>query len=102
MKDNKLYSILDLIEEISKVDEMIDLHQNSDSKLMLNQYKKQKLKLSNYLVKELLTNTDNRLEVMPIIKLFIEKFYDDEINHLKLDENDSLKRIENVFTENYR
>jgi hypothetical protein len=101
MKDNKLYSILDLIEEISKVDKMIDLHKDSNSTLMLNQYKNQKLKLSNYLFKELLSNSDNRSEVMYIIKLFIEKFYDNEISHLKFGENDSLKKIENVFIENY-
>ena len=44
MKDNKLYSILDLIEEIDKVDKMIYLHSSSKSDLMLNQYKNQKLK----------------------------------------------------------
>ncbi|MFB9077732.1 hypothetical protein ACFFLS_00535 [Flavobacterium procerum] len=101
MKDNKLYHILDLIEEIDKVDKMISLHENSDSSLMSNQYQNQKLKLSNYLVKELLTNSDNRTEVMYIIKLFIEKFYVNEINHLKFGENDNLKKIENVFIENY-
>ena len=47
MKDNKLYTILDLIEEIDKVDKMIDLHNESSSSLMLSQYKSQKLKLSN-------------------------------------------------------
>ena len=62
--------------------------------------KNQKLKLSNYLFKELLTNSDNRSEVMYLIKIFIEKFYDNEINQLKFEENDSLKKIQNVF-ENY-
>ena len=101
MKDNKLYHILDLIEEIDKVDKMLVLHKDSDSDLMLNQYKSQKLKLSNYLVKELLTNSDNRTEVMYIIKLFIEKFYNNEMRNLQFEENDSLKKIENVFIENY-
>ena len=101
MKDNKLYSILDLIEEINKVDKMIDLHSKSDSVLILNQYQNQKLKLSNYLFKELLTNSDNRSEVMYIIKIFIEKFYNNEINHLNFGENDSLKKIESVVIENY-
>lgn len=101
MKDNKLYHILDLIEEINNVDKMIFLHKDSSSNLMSSQYKNQKLKLSNYLVKELLTNSDNRAEVMYIIKLFIEKFYNNEINHLQFEENDSLKKIENVFIENY-
>lgn len=101
MKDNKLYHILDLIEEIDKVDKMLILHKDSDSNLMLSQYKNQKLKLSNYLVKELLTNSDNRTEVMYIIKLFIEKFYNNEMRHLEFEENDNLKKIENVFIENY-
>jgi hypothetical protein len=101
MKDNKLYSILDLIEEIDKVDKMIYLHTGSASDLMLNQYKNQKLKLSNCLFKELLANSDNRSEVMYLIKIFIEKFYDNEINHLKFEENDNLKKIQNVFLENY-
>jgi hypothetical protein len=101
MKDNKLYHILDLIEEINNVDKMIFLHKDSSSNLMSSQYKNQKLKLSNYLVKELLTNSDNRSEVMYIIKLFIEKFYNNEITHRQFEENDSLKKIENVFIENY-
>lgn len=102
MKDNKLYHILDLIEEIDKVDKMILLHKDSDSDLMSTQYKNQKLKLSNCLVKELLTNSDNRAEVMYIIKLFIEKFYIEEISHLKFEENDNLKKIENVFIGHYQ
>lgn len=101
MNDNKLYHILDLIEEIDKVDKMLVLHKDSDSDLMSSQYKNQKLKLSNYLVKELLTNSDNRTEVMYIIKLFIEKFYNNEMNHLQFEENDNLKKIEEVFIENY-
>jgi len=101
MNDNKLYHILDIIEEINKVDKMLVLHKDSNSDLMSSQYKNQKLKLSNYLVKELLTNSDNRTEVMYIIKLFIEKFYNKEINHLQFEENDNLKKIEDVFIENY-
>ena len=97
MKDSKLYDILDLIEEINKVDNMIDLHKDSTSNLMVNQYKNQKLKLSNFLFKELLTNSDNRSEVMYIIKLFIEKFYSHELKHHKFDQNDSFKKIEDVF-----
>lgn len=101
MKDNKLYSILDLIEEIDKVDKMIDLHKNADSDLMLNQYKDQKLKLSNYLFKELLTNSGDKPEVMYIFKIFIEKFYNDENHPVTFDENDGLKKIRNLFLENY-
>ncbi|WCM42029.1 hypothetical protein MG290_14010 [Flavobacterium sp. CBA20B-1] len=100
MKDNKLYNILDLIEEINKVDKMIELHQDSASDLMLKQYQNQKLKLSNLLFKELLTNTDSRTDVMYLIKMFIEKFYQKEIkNHRRFKKEDHLKRIEDVFLE---
>ncbi|MDM1407614.1 hypothetical protein [Myroides sp. DF42-4-2] len=54
---------------------MIELHRNSSSTVMINQYQHQKLKLSNCLVQELLLQNENRLKVMYIIKLFIEKFY---------------------------
>lgn len=101
MKDNKLYNILDLIEEINKVDKMINLHKDSKSNLMFNQYKNQKLKLSNYLFKELLANSDNKPEVMYIINIFIEKFYNYELKHHNFDQNDSLKKIEDIFIENY-
>ena len=49
MKDNKLYQILDLIEEITKVDKMIELHRGAESTIMLEQYQHQKFKLSAYL-----------------------------------------------------
>lgn len=101
MKNNKLYTILDLIEEIDKVDKMIDLHKDTSSSLMLNQYKNQKLKLSNCLFHELLANSDNRPEVMYIIKLFVEKFYNHEINNHTFEKDDSFKKIEAVFIEQY-
>lgn len=100
MKDNKLYNILDLIEEIDKVDKMIELHKDSESDLMLKQYQDKKLKLSGFLFEELLTNTGSRSEVMYLIKIFIEKFYQQEIkNHQRFKREDHLKRIEDVFLE---
>jgi len=101
MKENRLYNILDLIEEISKVDKMIEIHKTTQSTLMLNQYTNQKLKLSGFLFKELLSNSDNRSEVMHIIKLFIEKFYSYELQHLNYSSNDSFKQIEDVVSQNY-
>ena len=80
---------------------LITLHQDSDSDLMLNQYKSQKLKLSNYLIKELLSNKNNSSEAMYLIKMFIEKFYNREMNQLKFEEDDSFKKIKNVFIQNY-
>jgi len=98
MEDNKLYHILDLIEEINKVDKMIEIHKKSELDLMLKQYQNQKLKLSSLLFKELLTNTDNSTDVMYLIKMFIEKFYPVKGHH-RFKKEDRLKRIEDVFLE---
>ena len=46
MKNNNLYHILDLVEEIESVDKMIAIHSDSQSNLMLSQYISQKLKLT--------------------------------------------------------
>ena len=50
---------------------------------------------------ELLSNKDSKPEAMYIIKIFIEKFYNDEIKISRVNKDESLKRIKNVFTENY-
>lgn len=101
MKDNSLYEILDLIEEIDKVDKMIKTHQNTDSEIMLNQYSNQKLKLSGFLFNELLSNSNKQPEVMNIIKLFIEKFYNYELKNLDVNRDDSFRQIEEVVSQNY-
>ncbi|MFH6992418.1 hypothetical protein [Flavobacterium sp. FlaQc-48] len=97
MKDNKLYTILDLIEEINKVDQMIEIHKTTDSALMLNQYSHKKLKLSGFLFKELLSNSGNSSEVMHVIKLFIEKFYSKELSNVNFEKDNDFKQIEDVF-----
>lgn len=101
MKDNSLYNILDLIEEIDKVDKMIKIHQNTDSEIMLHQYSNQKLKLSGFLFNELLSNSNKQPEVMNIIKLFIEKFYNYELKNLDTNRDDSFRQIEEVVSQNY-
>jgi hypothetical protein len=103
MKANDLYNILDLIEEINKVDKMIALHKNADSSLMLDQYIHQKLKLSGFLFNELLSNSNNhQSEVMHIIRLFIEKFYGNELKDVNFENDKSFKQIEEVVLQNYR
>jgi len=101
MKDNNLYAILDLIEEISKVDKMIAIHKDSTSSLMLKQYTHQKLKLSGYLFKELLSNSNDQSEVMHIIRLFIDKFYNNELKNVNFENDKSFSQIESVVLKHY-
>src|SRR5690554_7296366 len=76
---------------------MIELHKDSESDFMLKQYQDKKLKLSGFLFEELLTNTDSRSEVMYLIKIFIEKFYQQEIkNHQRFKKEDYLRSEEHT------
>jgi hypothetical protein len=98
MKDNKLYEILDLIEEITKVDKMIDIHRgSSETTIMLEQYQHQKLKLSAYLFKELISHSGDKTGVMYLIKIFIDKFYSKEIKNRKIVKDEQLERIEDLL-----
>lgn len=99
MKENTLFKILDLIEEIENVDKMIKIHSESESRLMYDQYRNQKFKLSNILFKELIENKNSKPENMYLVKLFIEKFYKNEIQNYKLVKKDSYsEKIEKAFS----
>lgn len=97
MKDNKLYQILDLIEEITKVDKMIELHRGAESTIMLEQYQHQKFKLSAYLFKELISNSGDDKGVVYLIKIFIDKFYGHEMKNSKTVKDEHLERIEDLL-----
>ncbi len=98
MKDNNLYNILDLIEEIQNVDKMIDLHSDSKSKLMFDQYTHQKLKLTTILIEDLMANNKDNQDVMYLVKLMIERFYGNVLKNPKsIEEDHNLKKIKEAF-----
>jgi len=53
MTSAQKYKLMDLIEDIEKVDRMISLHSSDSSAMMLEQYKYKKDKLISYLIDEL-------------------------------------------------
>ncbi|WP_294246505.1 hypothetical protein [uncultured Chryseobacterium sp.] len=98
MKDNNLYTILDLIEEIQNVDKMIDIHSHSKSKLMFDQYTHQKLKLTTVLIEDLIAHTQDNQDVMYLVKLLIERFYGNVLKNPKsIEEDHNLKKIKEAF-----
>ncbi len=102
MKNESLYQVLDLMEEIHKVNQMIELHSSLEtSGIMMDQYESQKTKLTSFLFKELLDMSDNSTNTMYLIKAIIEKFYDRELANHDLHNEEDLKKIERVFFENY-
>lgn len=98
MKNNKLYNILDLVEEIEMVDKMLELHAN-DSELMYSQYQHKKLKLTNILIKELLESNKDNSDVMYLITKFVAKFYKKELaNRSPINDNSDFRKLEEVFS----
>jgi hypothetical protein len=56
------YKIEDLLDQIKKVDSMIEIHSNSDS-VMLDQYNKIRIKLVNELASDLFISYSNDFEL---------------------------------------
>ena len=66
---------MDLVDDIKKVDEMIQLHATNSSTFMLEQYSLQKEKLIGYLIDELVTPELRSAKSFEIIRKIIDKFY---------------------------
>jgi hypothetical protein len=78
MKDSKIFKLVDLIGDIKKVDEMINLHkQDGDADFMLSQYEAKKTKLTGYLISELNTPPFKSTSGILFIKQFLDKYYTD-------------------------
>lgn len=78
MKQSQLYKLLNILEDIKKVDAMIKLHTTHDeSAFMLNQYQARKDKLASILIDELVSPSLRSSRSIKTIKLIIEKYYPD-------------------------
>jgi len=76
MKDKQLFKLMDLIEEIKKIDAMIKLHSSfDDSDFMSSQYQARKDKLIGYLIDDLVSPTLRSARSYFTIKLILDKFY---------------------------
>lgn len=70
-----IYKLLDLVEDIKKVDDMIKLHSSHPDKFMLSQYEAKKEKMMALLIDELISPSYRSTDSFLIIKLSLEKFY---------------------------
>ncbi|MEO6228564.1 MAG: hypothetical protein ABJB11_17425 [Ferruginibacter sp.] len=78
MTNNKIFKLVDLIEDIKKVDEMIVLHQKDlEFNIMLSQYQAKKVKLTTQLITELTSPEFKSTNSLLFIKHFLDKFYSD-------------------------
>jgi len=76
MQNPKILRLIDLINDIKKVDALIQLHLNlKDSEIITLQYVAKKNKLISYFIDELITPQTHSANSFHTIKLIIEKFY---------------------------
>jgi hypothetical protein len=76
MNSSKIYRLVDLIEEIKKLDAIILMHRNhGEDEFMINQYDSKKSRLMKELISELAANSNESPEVFKTIGKIIFKFY---------------------------
>ncbi len=91
MTASQKYRILDLIEQIEKVDKMILFHENSPSKLMAEQYEYRKKLFFKELIEEIMKIDDLSKYSFKLISLAINKFYPELVQSSAGKESKSIK-----------
>ena len=76
MKKAEIYKLMDLIEDIKKLDELISLHRQLDtSDFMISQYEEKKTKLMGVLIDELASPPVQSTQSYLLIKMLLNKYY---------------------------
>jgi len=76
MKKVEIYKLMDLIEDIKKLDELISLHRQLDtSDFMISQYEEKKTKLMGVLIDELASPPVQSTQSYLLIKMLLNKYY---------------------------
>lgn len=76
MKKADLNKLMDIIDDVKKIDAMILLHQSiDDSKFMVSQYEAKKTKLISSLIDELVSPSVQSPQSFSLIQQIIDKFY---------------------------
>ncbi|BAU52911.1 hypothetical protein [Mucilaginibacter gotjawali] len=76
MKKAEIYKLMDLIEDVKKLDELISLHRQADtSDFMISQYEAKKTKLMGILIDELASPPVQSTQSYLLIKMLLNKYY---------------------------
>jgi hypothetical protein len=91
MSKSLQYKILDIVDEIKKLDKMIKLHQLENNTFMAEQYLAKETKVIKELF-ELISPAINNTDSILFIKLLLNKFYSDlpHFNDKKVKEKSSI------------
>lgn len=76
MKKTEVYKLMDLIDEIKKLDELISIHREIDtSEFMITQYEAKKTKLMGSFIDELASPPVQSTQSYLLIKMILNKYY---------------------------
>jgi hypothetical protein len=76
MKKAEIYKLMDLIEDVKKLDELISLHRQADSSdFMISQYEAKKTRLMGSLIDELASPPVQSTQSYLLIKMLLNKYY---------------------------
>jgi hypothetical protein len=78
MEKEKLYRLMDVLDEIKQIDELLSKHKSHTqrtSSLMIDQYKARKEQLLTYFINEINALAEYRSYSLTIIKQIMERFY---------------------------
>jgi len=86
MKKTEIYKLIDLIEDVKKLDELISLHRQLDtSDFMVSQYEEKKTKLIGLLIEELASPPVQSTQSYLLIKMLLNKYYPFKPEELLID-----------------
>ena len=95
MEKEKLYRLMDVLDEIKQINELILKHESQGKKaspLMIDQYKARKEQLLTYFINEINASSEYRSSRLSIIRLVMERFYPE----IKEEKNKVIKQDENL------
>jgi hypothetical protein len=76
MKKTEIYKLMDLIEDIKKLDQLISVHrQTGSSAFMIDQYEAKKTQLMGSLIDELASPPVQSTQSYLLIKMILNKYY---------------------------
>ena len=75
MKESNIFKLMDLMEDLKKVNEMILIHSENPTDFMLVQYKSKRDKLLSYLIDELVKPDVRSAKSFALISKLLDKQY---------------------------
>lgn len=86
MKKEVIYRLMDILEDLKKIDSLILLHSRlDDSKFMVSQYEAKKNKLIGSLIDGLISPEVQSPQNFVLIKAILKKYYPQKDRHFKFD-----------------